>query len=340
MRTALALCLIVLLVAVSAQAQVTSPAATDAASINRALGRGINLGNALDAPTEGEWGVTLEESYFQAIKDAGFDSVRIPVRFSAHAQADAPYTIDPAFMDRAAWAVDQSLRRNLAVIINVHHYNEIYQDPDAHLPRLLGLWEQIAERFKDAPPTLVMEIMNQPTGAFDAKRWNNALRQALAIIRKSNPERIVMIGPAMGNRPAGLASLDLPADDRRIIVTVHYYAPQQFTNQGAAWVQGADQWLGMKWGSPAEQQAMAADFDIVSKWAQQNDRPIHLGEFGVYEAADMDSRVRWTRFAVEQCLKRGWSFAYWEFCSGFGAYDPQARQWRAPLRAALLDPLP
>jgi endoglucanase len=52
---------------------------------NKLLGRGINLGNALDAPKEGQWGVMLKEEYFKIIKDAGFNSVRIPIRWSAHA---------------------------------------------------------------------------------------------------------------------------------------------------------------------------------------------------------------------------------------------------------------
>src|SRR5262245_44402948 len=67
------------------------PAGIQAA--NQKLGRGINLGNALEAPREGAWGVTLKPHYFRAIKEAGFDSVRLPVKWSAHAQAGAPYTI-------------------------------------------------------------------------------------------------------------------------------------------------------------------------------------------------------------------------------------------------------
>jgi endoglucanase len=56
----------------------TAPASRDAFAANKLLGRGVNLGNALDAPEEGAWGFTLKEEYFQAIKDAGFNSVRIP----------------------------------------------------------------------------------------------------------------------------------------------------------------------------------------------------------------------------------------------------------------------
>jgi endoglucanase len=67
-------------------AQFLSGAEKDGFHYNRLLGRGINLGNALEAPKEGEWGMTLKAAYFQKIKDAGFNSVRIPIRWSSHAR--------------------------------------------------------------------------------------------------------------------------------------------------------------------------------------------------------------------------------------------------------------
>ena len=55
---------------------------------------------------------------------------------------------------------------------------------------------------------------------------------------------------------------------------------------------------------------------------------------------DMESRARWTRFVAQEAWKRKMSFAYWEFCSGFGVYDPQKNQWIEPLKKALLAPAP
>src|SRR5262249_48597152 len=104
----------------------------DIHAANKKLGRGINLGNALEAPKEGAWGVTLQAEYFKTIKDAGFASVRLPVKWSAHAQADAPYTIDPKFAARGDWAIDQALANQLNIIVNVHHYDEMASRPDDH----------------------------------------------------------------------------------------------------------------------------------------------------------------------------------------------------------------
>jgi endoglucanase len=116
--------------------------------------RGVNLGNALEAPTEGEWGVILEERYFREIARAGFDTVRVPVRWSAHAGAEPPYTIEPAFMERIDWVVDQALRRGLTVVLNVHHYEELATEPDSHRERFLSLWRQIANTTELSSTTL------------------------------------------------------------------------------------------------------------------------------------------------------------------------------------------
>ncbi len=93
------------------------------------FGRGVNLGNALEAPEEGQWGVMLKEEYFDEIAAAGFDSVRIPVRWSAHADESPPYRIDAKFFDRVDWAIDQALKRHLTAVVNMHHYDGIFDDP-------------------------------------------------------------------------------------------------------------------------------------------------------------------------------------------------------------------
>ena len=59
------------------------------------------------------------------------------------------------------------------------------------------------------------------------------LREALGIIRQTNPHRTVIVGPASWNSIAALPKLELPPDDHDIIVTVHYYSPFPFTHQGA-----------------------------------------------------------------------------------------------------------
>src|SRR5262249_17348908 len=104
--------------------------------------------------------------------------------------------------------------------------------------------------------------------------------------------------------------------------TVHFYDPFQFTHQGASWVKDAAKWKGRAWsGTDEEQTPIRKRLEMTATWAKQHDVPVFLGEFGAYEAADMESRARWTRFIGAEAGGFGLSWAYWEFCSGLGAYD-------------------
>ncbi len=307
-------------------------------SLEPPFGRGINLGNALEAPREGQWGVTLKEEYFTEIKKAGFDSVRIPVRWSAHAQTEPPFRIDEKFFERVDWAVQQSLDRGLIPVLNMHHYEEIFKTPDEHRERYLALWQQIAEHYMDFPAELALELLNEPHAKLTSEKWNSMLANALTIVRRTHPTRKIVIGPGGWNSINELESLQLPEADRNIIVTVHYYSPMQFTHQGAEWTGAeAQKWLGTKWtGTPAEQQAVRRDLDRAISWGVKHRRPIYLGEFGAYSKADMESRARWTRFVADEAMERKMGTAYWEFCSGFGAYNAKKNEWITPLKDALL----
>jgi len=164
-------------------------------SQNWRLGRGVNLGNALEAPKEGEWGVTLEEEYFQLIAESGFDSVRIPIRWNAHASSEPPYTIDPAFFDRVDWAVDQALSRDLVAVINIHHFDELLSSPEEQKDRFLAIWDQIASHYQDYPDGLYFEMLNEPNGNFGTMYWNKYMAEAISVIRKTNPKRTIVVGP-------------------------------------------------------------------------------------------------------------------------------------------------
>jgi len=129
--------------------------------INKLIGRGINIGNALEAPNEGEWGVTIKEEYFNIIKDANFSSVRIAVCWSAHALAEKPYTVDPNFFKRMNWVILTAMKREAIVIVTMHHYNELYENPAAHKERFLAMWKQIAEHYKNYPNALLFEPLNE-----------------------------------------------------------------------------------------------------------------------------------------------------------------------------------
>ena len=159
------------------------------------LRRGMNLGNALEAPSEGEWGVVLKKDYFRLIKEAGFDTVRIPIRWSGHAGERRPYAIDGCFWARVDWAIFNALAADLNAVINLHHYDEMIERPESQKDRFLSLWEQIAWHYRDLPDQVVFELLNEPD-ELTSSVWNEYLNEAIRIIRVSNPGRKIIVAPA------------------------------------------------------------------------------------------------------------------------------------------------
>jgi endoglucanase len=297
--------------------------------------RGVNLGNALEAPNEGEWGVTLEERDFQLIAAAGFDTVRIPIRWSAHADAEDPYGIDPLFFERIDWVLDELSAKNLIAVLNIHHYEELMEDVIGQRQRFLALWAQIAEHYRDYSSDLVFELCNEPT--ISSGDWNALAAEAITRIRESNPDRYIVVGGVMWNNILALDYLELPRTDRYLLATFHYYNPFDFTHQGAEWVDGSEAWLGATWEGTAEQkQAVTDDLELAASWAEKNRRKVFMGEFGAYSKADLDSRARWTSWVAREAERLNMPWSYWEFRSGFGVYDYNEQSWVEPLLEALI----
>jgi endoglucanase len=102
-------------------------------------------------------------------------------------------------------------------------------------------------------------------------------------------------------------------------------------------VEGSKPWLGTTWqGTPEEKDAMHKLLGQAADWGKAHHRPIFVGEFGAFSTGDLDSRARWTNEVARTAEADGMSWAYWEFCAGFGAYDPEAKAWRPELLNALI----
>lgn len=313
-------------------------------AIAHALGRGVNLGNMLDAPREGDWGVRLEPAYIDKVAGS-FNTVRLPVRWSNNAAPSADAKLDEAFAVRVDSVVDALLAKGLYVIMDVHHYsqisggslhrNEVPVDPAVLDTRLVNMWRQIALRYKDRSPKLLFELLNEPHGRLNGDAWNNLAPQVLAAVRASNPSRTVLIGPGEYNSVDELPKLRLPRD-RNLIVSFHNYDPFPFTHQGVEHLARPFP-TGTTCCDGAQRKAVSDAMDKAQQWNRANGYPVHLGEFGAYEKADMPSRETYTRLVRDEAERRGIGWAYWEFASSFGVYSPKTGAWVEPLRRALLD---
>ena len=310
----------------------------DAFAQNQRLGRGVNIIGYDDALWRSSPEARMQDKHFRLIKEAGFCHVRInlhPFRF----MGDAPdYPISPSWLRTLDWAVKQALANDLVVILDMHEFTAMGRDPEGLKPKYLAVWEQLATRYQECPSEVIFELLNEPNGALTPALWNQFLTEPYDIIRRTNADRTLIIGPAFWNGIDYIEDLELPEADRNIIVTVHYYHPMAFTHQGASWSEHRDK-SNIEWaGTPEEQAAIIHDLDKVRGWAEQQNRPILLGEFGAYDKADMASRARYTSFVCRQAERLGWSWSYWQFDSDFIVYDIDQDCWVAPIRDALIPP--
>lgn len=309
----------------------------------RALNGGINFGNMLEPPKEGDWGLTVTQEFIDLIGQPGFtNAVRLPVRWSNHASADAAAVIDEKFFQRVDAVLAALLAKGATVVLDMHHYRQF--DGDALDPgeapvadavvdvRLLSMWKQIAQRYANHSPRLIFEIYNEPHGRSEP-RWNDMLSRALRVIRQSNPERAVVIGPTLWNSATRLNQLVLPPDPN-LIITVHHYEPFDFTHQGAEWITPPKP-TGVDCCNAAQTQQIQELLDAAAQYARKTGYPVFVGEFGAYGKASPAARVRYLQTLRSAMQARQIPWMYWELAAGFGLYAPAAKAFRTDLKAAL-----
>lgn len=315
---------------------------------NKRLGKGINLNGLLDN-NSGELHLfpipdqPIKPEHVKMIAEAGFNSVRLPVTWSAHCSKTAPYTIDSAFFSKVDNIVNLCLRNGLAVSIDVHYYPYINMSEadsslsfEDNIKRFYALWEQIAEHYKTYPPEVYFDVLNEPNMEMDVSFYNDLILKSVKLIRKSNPNRTIIVGTPNLGQSWTIGLLDLPKDDWNIIVQIHYYLPHLFTHQGLGYAQATGS-EGSKWaGTPKDKKLIDLDFKFCAKWSKENARPINLGEFGVIQNADMASRARYLRFMREEMDKYGFSFHIWAFREIFRIFNEESGKWQQPILDALI----
>lgn len=296
---------------------------------------GINLGGAIQAKNQGYLELPLEEKDFEVVKRAGFRYVRIPFSFlSSDIQFQGENKIHESVLSRLDWVIENSLSRELKVIIIPHYaeannefmyYKHIRRDDCEE--EILLIWDSLSNRYKNYSEDLWFEM------------GNSNIEKALAIIRGTggiNIRRNIVVG--VRNHINGAKKLKLPSfeEDPNIIITFHYYKPVPFTFQGENYTRqnhsSTHFWLGNRWNNtPKQMSFIRKDFDVISKWAIRHNRKVILGEFGVSEFADLESQMKWTRFVVEEAEKRGMTWIYWQLHDATtfgGVYNQKEGFWK------------
>lgn len=306
---------------------------------------GWNLGNTFDCydsnhtkiSTETSWGnIKTTEEMINGIKDAGFNAIRIPVTWGEHMDGNV---IQTEWLDRIQEVVDYAYNNNMFVIINMHHDDYIWFNPaeseySQDSQKLISIWEQISERFKDYGDRLLFEGMNEPRTIDSKNEWMGGTPEERAVINKyeqdfvntvrasggNNSERTLIITSyAASAETAAIDDVIIP-DDKNIILSVHYYAPWKFS-------EGIDSDFTDNGKSELDNKFAELKEKFIDKGT-----PVIIGEFGCVNATDNATRAEYYNYYISSAKANGIKCFVWDNGkssgeSSFGLFNRGNLSW-------------
>lgn len=339
------------------QASATATAQSSASQFVADMGAGWNLGNQLEAnsngyPSETAWGEpTVTQALIDKVKAAGFETIRIPVSYLKDIGPGPDYTIDPSWLNRVKQVVDYAYGRGMHVVINMHGdgYTSVTgswlicdSSSQATIKdKYQKVWQQIATKFQNYDQHLIMESMNEEfTGVY-----GNPTQPCYSNINAYNQIFVDTVRRAGGNNSSrwllvpgwntnidytagsyGFAlptdqyrSSSIPVDEQRIMVSVHYYDPWDFT--------GTESGSITQWGPAATNPSKTstwgqADY-LDSQLKKMHDTfvtkgyPVVVGEYGAIDKSSFDSsnnryRADYAHTLTATAAKYGEATVYWD----------------------------
>lgn len=307
-----------------------------AAEIVGMMGLGWNLGNTLDATGgnrndvyshETSWGnprVTRE--LIHAVKEEGFDTIRIPTTWYNYADAD--FNIDQAYIDRVKEIVGWAYEEGLFIILNVHHENWVNdRNIDKNYVeigyKLAKVWSQIADNFAQFDQHLIFEGMNEPRAAGASYEWsgnddcyaavNYLLQVFVNTVRASdkgyNKERALMIpGYAAGSSSAIMRSVTLPTVNgevcNNLIVSVHCYSPYDFCL--------ADTKKDFDPNSSSDTGGIDVMFNDIDSIFLSNGIPVIIGETSATAKNNVEAREKWAEYMGKKASEYAVPIVIWD----------------------------
>jgi endoglucanase len=300
---------------------------------------GWNLGNTLDtahltwlgdyastAQFETAWGnpVTTKAN-IAALKNAGFNAVRIPVSWSK--AIDKDFIIRADWMERVVEIVNYAIDYDMYVILNTHHDEDIFRFLNSKMVESTKnfriIWEQIAAVFRNYSEKLIFEGLNEPRTIGIEQEWtggtlderlnlNKYYQLFVDTVRASggnNAKRMLLINPyaASGNSNA-IATLKIPDDTAKdkIIVSIHAYSPYNFALNKDAKFSNWDK------NNPDDTLPIMEPIDRAYNAFVKRDIPVIFGEFGAMNKDNAQARVQWAEFYVGYAKEKGIPCIWWD----------------------------
>ncbi len=315
---------------------------------------GWNLGNTLDATggagigSETSWGnpFTTREM-IDAVKEAGFNTLRLPTTWEKHLGPAPDYKIDKAWLERVRTIVDYGIENDMFVIINMHHEDwhfPSYDNYESAKAILTSVWAQIAQEFAGYDEHLIFEGMNEPRMKGTQFEWTGGNEEGRDVVNLLNADFVETIRNSGGNNakrhlmiPTYAASSDprtwndfvIPEDDK-LIISIHAYTPYNFAlNKSGTSV----------WSLDNANDTREIDYlmeNLYNNFVSQG-HPVIIGEFGAMDKNNnLESRAAWSEYYVKKAKEKGIPCIWWDngaFFGGgelFGLLDRRQLSWKYP----------
>ena len=285
--------------------------------IVESMGRGLNIGNTLSAPTEGNWAPIIHEQYFVDVANAGFSNVRIPTDFfgyrtsgttsnwptnantsSQYNGSITDFSVSSSYLDRVETIVDWSLNQGLYTIIDFHganlksefletfnNSNSSYTNPSsakraADLMKFKSIWIQIANRFINHPEQLIFEVVNEPyfeVSAAEMDALNAMIIEAIRSTGGNNSTRCIIITGGTSTSYQAPTVIGDQVLNSDANLIASFHYYQPFNFTASS----REEYANYTWGSNADKTTINNHFNVVKQWSESNNIPVTLGEFGV-----------------------------------------------------------
>jgi len=317
------------------------------------INRGVNISHWLSQSRRRgeERSNFIQKEDIDFIASVGYDHIRIPI--DEEQMWDSLGNREPEAFDLLhkgiRWAAENGLRVVVDLhILRSHHFNEdekpLWTDPAAQ-EQFFKCWRDLSEELIIYPNGLVAyELMNEPV-ADDPEEWNELVNKALAVVRKNEPERMVVIGSNRWQSVTTFDDLRVPDSDDHIILSFHFYIPFIVTHYKAGWTDIADyegtvQYPGLTVTDEdleglegelyerikREQKYYTRDsLEVLMaqpiRKAAQYGLPLYCGEWGALPTISQESRFQWYRDMRYILEKNGIAWANWDYKGGFGIVD-------------------
>ncbi|MDE6022918.1 MAG: cellulase family glycosylhydrolase, partial [Muribaculaceae bacterium] len=243
---------------------------------------GVNIGNTMECPGgEGDWSMPVNERYVESLANMGFNAVRIPCAWNAHAKDGV---IDSSWLDRVDEVVGWVIGNGMYALLNTHWDSGwIEGDPctkgfDEEInAKFSSYWTQIATKLNHYDQHLLFSAMNEPPvdettkatkeRSIDAiMKYEQTMLDAVRATGGNNLDRVlVMSVPNTNIEIAAEGYFQMPKDvvEDRLMVEAHFYGPYQFNmmEQDANW--GKTFWY---WGKDNH----VAGSDRNSTWGEED----------------------------------------------------------------------